>query len=59
MTPERAKQILQAGSQWSNYSKHCDSFEDAEVRAVWDTMPGHTCWRDALVRIARGEVDPE
>ena len=32
--------------------------EDADVRRVWDTMPGHTCYYDALTRIARGEATP-
>ncbi len=30
--------------------------EDAEVKTVWETMPGYTCWHDALVRIAKGEA---
>lgn len=35
---------------------------DAErlaVRKVWSGMPGHTCFADALLRIARGEAIAE
>ena len=35
---------------------------DAEllaVRKVWSGMPGHTCFADALLRIARGEAVAE
>lgn len=52
MTPERAQEIIEHGRQWSNYSKHCTADEDKEVRDLWQTMPGHTCWYDALRRIA-------
>ncbi len=57
MTPERANEIIRAGSRWSNYSKHCTPEEDTEVRRRWSTMAGSTCWYDALLRFARGEVD--
>lgn len=30
--------------------------EDAAIRALWDTLPGHTSRYDAVCRIARGEV---
>lgn len=59
MTPERANEIRRLGSRWSNYSSHCTAEEDAYVRLVWSAMPGSTCWFDALLRIARGEVDPK
>lgn len=55
MTQERAKEIIALGNQWSNYSKHCTPAEDKEVRDLWMTMPGYTCWYDALLRIARGQ----
>jgi hypothetical protein len=32
--------------------------EDASIRALWRTMPGSTCYADALLRIARGAVPP-
>lgn len=57
MTPERAKEIIRLGGFWANYSAHCTAEEDAEVRALWATMAGSTCWYDALLRIARGEVE--
>ena len=59
MTPERAKEILARGSRWSNWSKHCTQAEDKYVRKLWGTLPGYTCWYDALIRIAKGEKPPE
>ena len=55
MTKERAEEINRLGSQWSNYSKFCTPEEDKEIRDLWLTMPGDSCWHDALLRIARGE----
>lgn len=55
MTLERAHEIIKLGSQWSNYSKFCTPEEDKEIRDLWMTMPGYTCWYDALLRISRGE----
>ena len=52
MTPERAKEILKLGSRWSNWSKHCTPEEDREIKDKWHTMPGYTCWYDALCRFA-------
>jgi hypothetical protein len=57
MTPQRAQQI------WDNRLPFGElSVSDAErlaVRKVWDGMPGHTCFADALLRIARGEAIAE
>ena len=55
MSPERATEIIRLGNQYANYSTFCTSQEYEEVVDLWDTMPGHTCWYDALVRIARGK----
>lgn len=71
MTPERAKFILNnpkiGGDFRFAFRRKCDSAtsilhadgiavdEDKFIRDVWATMPGHTCYHDALVRIARGE----
>ena len=30
--------------------------EEAEINTLWNTMPGHTCFMDALRRIARGKA---
>ncbi len=54
MTPERAKEILQAGAQWCNWGNHVSEEEDIYIRKLWDHMPGYTCWYDALCRIAKG-----
>ena len=57
MTPQRAQQI------WDNRLPFGElSISDAErlaVRKVWNGMPGHTCFADALLRIARGEAIAE
>ena len=55
MTQDRANEILKLGSQWSNFSKHCTKEEEKEVMDKWNTMPGYTCFYDALCRIAKGE----
>ncbi len=52
MTPERAKEIMELGRQWANPGKYCTPAEDNEVRDLWLTMPGYTCWYDALLRIS-------
>ena len=58
MTPQRAQEI------WDNRLPFGElaSITDAErlaVRKVWNGMPGHTCFADALLRIARGEAVAE
>ncbi len=53
MTPERAKEIRLAGSQYHNYEKHCTKQEDAYIRAVWDKMESDSCWYNALTAIER------
>jgi len=60
MTPERATELLPTYcNPWYflNPGPHarCTTEEHFEVTEVWDTMPGHTCWYDALLRISRGE----
>lgn len=52
ITRERAQEIYHAGQQWSNWSKHCTAEEDAEIRGLWKSLPGYTCWFDALLRFA-------
>lgn len=77
MTPNRAQELLNhmttmetpRGHKWTmrtiecgNIRKHMTEGEDAEVRAVWRTMAGHTCYADALRRIATTpsvELTPE
>lgn len=53
LTPARAREIWQSRNAAGEVS--CSAQEDAQVRAVWKTLPGHTCWMDALARIARGD----
>lgn len=62
MTPERAREILQLGAQWSNYSDQMTPEEIAYVKRRWRHMPGYTCFYDALCRVAQqrepfGEVE--
>ena len=54
MTPERAKEILQAGAQWCNWGKKVTPEEDKFINYIWDHMPGYSSWYDALCRIAKG-----
>lgn len=54
MTCERAREVLHLGEQWSNYSDHMTQKEIDYTRALWKTMPGYTCFYDAIVRIANG-----
>lgn len=60
MTPERAQEILQQARDrgafcWSDcLDQVMRPGERDEVRKVWDTMPGYTCFVDALNRIANG-----
>lgn len=66
MTPERAQEIIAqarntggAFCMWSdNIEKVMRPGERDEVRKVWDTMPGYTCFVDALNRIAAGAAQP-
>jgi hypothetical protein len=53
MTPQRAKEVLELGAQWSEYSKHMTPEEVAFVSDGWKRMPGYTCFYDALVRVAQ------
>ena len=56
MIPQRAKDILAAlaPGKVDGYEAIMSSGEIAEVKNVWTTMPGHTSFYDALVRIAYG-----
>ena len=56
MTPKRAKEIQCQSSQWPYWGaarKFMTEEEISEVTALWDTMPGSTCFNDALNRFAR------
>lgn len=60
MNRDRAREILQTAydtttcGPWSDQlDKVMTREERAEICAVWDTMPGYTCFVDALYRIAR------
>ena len=57
MSPERAQAIWDTRLPFGELS-----MTDAErlaVREVWSGMPGHTCFADALLRIAHGEAVAE
>lgn len=60
MTPERAEElrqeILKLGG-WHPIS--ITEEEESTVRMMWATMPGYTCFYDAVARIANGEPVPE
>ncbi len=71
MTPERARYILANTLMGSDYRfafrRKCNMVdspiypdgiteaEHAAVLALWDTMPGSTCYADVVRRIAHGE----
>lgn len=72
MSPERARYILEntrlGGDYRFAFRKRCDSAtariyadgiteaEDADIKALWETMPGWTTYAMALCRIAREET---
>ena len=51
MTPDIAHEILQSGDGWLRSFKYTEE-ERLEVNKIWETMPGNTCFYDALLRIA-------
>lgn len=60
MNRERAREIIQAAydqatiGPWSDQlDKVMTKKERAEVKAFWDTLPGHTCFVDAIFCMAR------
>jgi hypothetical protein len=53
MTPQRALEVLRAGSQWSEFRRHMTPDEIAYVTAGWKQMPGWTCFHDALLRVSK------
>ena len=68
MTPERAKELINLSSfgelpyafiphgSMDTYPVRSCGITEAEwghVKALWKTMPGHTCFNDALIRIAK------
>ena len=61
MTKERAQEILNSiyNDRWGwqcNTDKFFRLGEREEVIRKWKTMPGYTCFADALHRIAKGET---
>lgn len=54
MTPQRAQSIWDSRLPFGELSM--TDAERLSVRKVWSGMPGHTCFVDALLRIARGEA---
>ena len=62
MPAKRAQEIIQAAydcsthGPWSdNLDKVMTNEERDQVNEVWQTMPGNTCFVDALYRIARSD----
>ena len=54
MTPQRAQEIWDARGPFGELSITPE--EKAYVSGIWVRMPGHTCFADALLRIANCEV---
>ena len=64
MTPERALELMyESNQECSFWPKHLYAPETPEERkevvAMWNTMPGYTCYYDALKRISKGEQIPD
>lgn len=62
MTAERAREIFDHARQratvgpWSDQlDKVMTPDERHEIKQLWATMPGHTCFVDALFRVMNGE----
>lgn len=63
ITPERAQEIIQSAHDactcgpWSDWlDRVMQPGEREEVNQVWETMPGYTCFVDAIYRIARTHI---
>lgn len=65
ISPERAEEIRQVilwkGGGCLGVGSKCPyepetKEEKAEIMALWNTMPGHTCYYDAVCRIVRKEA---
>lgn len=67
MTRERATQLLEL-YRWKHFGCLLSNgikpdiapetvLERQEVIDLWDTMPGYTCYNDALTRIAKGDKE--
>lgn len=63
MTPQRAQEIIDnarahsVGFPWVDQIKNeLLPGEREQVNAVWDTLPGHTHFVNALEHIARGDA---
>lgn len=61
MTPERATEIIAQAKAHVTFGPWSDAIdrvmqpgERDDVVTVWKTMPGHTCFVDALIRISNG-----
>lgn len=60
MTQQRASAIIEEAKNKTEFGPWSDQLtkvmtreERLEVNRVWDTMPGHTCFIDALFRVAK------
>ena len=60
MTSNRAKQIIEDARAKAVHGPWCDQLDHVmhpgerdEVNRVWETMPGYTCFVNALFRIAK------
>ena len=55
MSPERAQEIWDSRGSFGELSITPE--EQAYVNGIWARMPGHTCFADALLRIANGQAN--
>lgn len=64
MTAERAAEIIEQAKRKAIYGPWSDQLdkvmtpdERADILRKWETMPGHTCFVDALLRIKNNLPD--
>ena len=60
ITPERAREIsYEINQDWTMNPVHrfkpYTADERQEIMRLWTTMPGHTCFHDAVSRLAKAE----
>ena len=55
MTPERAREILEAGDAEGSYRKHMTPEEEDQVYDIWAGMERSSSFEEILMLIAKGE----
>jgi hypothetical protein len=56
VTPDRAREILEAGREAGEYRKHMTVEEEDQVYDIWDRIQRSTSVKKVLEMIASGEI---